>query len=328
MSETEDEQLLRLYRDMCRMRAFDERIADLYSQNKIRGTAHAYTGMEAIAAGVCSELQDVDLIASTHRGHGHCIGKGLDIRRMMAELLGRADGYCHGKGGSLHLTAVDHGMLGADGVVGGSFALAVGAAYGRRLMGHDSVVVVFFGDGAANEGLFHEAANLAGVTAAPVVFVCENNQWALSTRAAAVTAGGDIAARAAGYGFPGVAVDGNDVLAVRDAIRPLLARARAGEGPSLLEAHTYRMMLHSMYSSTGGETRPSDELARWAAQDPILRVRPTLIERLGESSLTAVDDDVVQEIEAAVEFALASPAPDPETAFADVFAPSTIAQLA
>ncbi|HWV83815.1 MAG TPA: thiamine pyrophosphate-dependent dehydrogenase E1 component subunit alpha [Capillimicrobium sp.] len=326
MAELSDEQLVDLYRQMCRMRAFDERIAVLYRQGKVRGTAHAYTGMEAIAAGVCGELRPDDMIASTHRGHGHCIGKGLDPKRMMAELLGRADGYCGGKGGSLHLTAVEHGMLGADGVVGGSFALAVGAAYAKRQAGEDTVVVVFFGDGAANEGLFHESANLAAITAAPVIFVCENNAWALSTRTTAVTAG-EIADRAAGYGFPGVSVDGNDVLAVREAVLPLIERARAGEGPSLLEAHTYRMMLHSLYSSTG-ETRPADELEHWAARDPIVRLRPDVVERVGEARVDAIDEEVVAETEAAVEFALASPVPDDATAFADVYSPTTITQLA
>jgi pyruvate dehydrogenase E1 component alpha subunit len=218
-------------------------------------------------------------------------------------------------------------MLGADGVVGGSFALAVGAAYAKRMAGKDTVVVVFFGDGAANEGLFHEAANLAAITSAPVIFVCENNAWALSTRTTAVTAG-QIVDRAAGYGFPGVAVDGNDVLAVHEAVVPLIERARAGQGPALLEAHSYRMMLHSLYSSTGGETRPAEELEHWAGRDPILRLRPTLIARVGEARVDAIDDEVREETEAAVEFALASPVPEPGTAFADVYAPSTIGQLA
>ena len=212
---------------MWRIRSFELRAMQLFEEKLIRGSVHPYIGMEAIAVGACAALRPSDYITSTHRGHGHCIAKNLELRLMMAEILGREAGYCRGKGGSMHITAVDHGMLGADAIVCGSSAIAVGAAHGLRIKGEDGVVVCFFGDGASNQGLFHEAANLAAVLAAPVVFVCENNQWAISTPVAAATRIPDIAARAASYGFPGVVADGNDVLEMRTVTKE--AAARAGE---------------------------------------------------------------------------------------------------
>ena len=236
---------------MMRIRAFELRVLDLFEEKLVRGSAHPYIGMEAIAVGVCSALEPQDFITSTHRGHGHCIAKGLELPRMMAEILGRETGYCKGKGGSMHITAMEHGMLGADAIVGGSSALGVGAAYALRLQGKDAVVVVFFGDGASNQGLFHEAANLASVLSVPVVFVCENNQFAISTPVQRSTSVPDIAVRAAGYGFPGVVCDGNDVLAVRAAAVTAVARARAGEGPTLIEAMCYRMLGHFFGAEIG-----------------------------------------------------------------------------
>src|SRR5262249_5067869 len=198
---------------MSRIRAFETRAMALFEEKLIRGSVHPYIGMEAIAVGVCAALGPDDYITSTHRGHGHCIAKGLELNRMMAEILGRRDGYCRGKGGSMHITAMEHNMLGADAIVGGSSAIAVGAADGLRVGGAPGVVVCFFGAGASNQGLLHEAANLAAVLSAPVIFVCENNQWAISTPVAAATRVPDLAVRAIGYGFPGVVADGNDVLA-------------------------------------------------------------------------------------------------------------------
>ena len=209
---------------------------ELFQEKLIRGSVHPYTGMEAIAVGVCSALGEQDYITSTHRGHGHSIAKGLDLKLMMAEITGRATGYCGGKGGSMHITAMRHGMLGADAIVAGSVAIATGAAYALRLQGKDAVVVSFFGDGASNQGIFHEAANLASVLAAPVIYVCENNQWAISTPFRDAVNVPDIAVRAAGYGFPGEVVDGNDFFAVREAAERAVARARAGDGPTLIEA--------------------------------------------------------------------------------------------
>jgi pyruvate dehydrogenase E1 component alpha subunit len=278
--------------------------------------------MEAIAVGVCEALGRADWITSTHRGHGHCIAKGLAIDRMMAEILGRTTGYCGGKGGSMHITAMEHGMLGADAVVGGSLALAVGAAYGLRLQEEDAVVVTFFGDGAVNEGLFHEAANLAAVLDAGVVFVCENNQWAISTPIEATTRIGDLAVRAQAYGFPGVVVDGNDVVAVHEVAAEAVARARRGAGPTLIEAKTFRVRGHG--AKPQPDPRPAELIALWESRDPIDRLRRRLAGELGvaETRLDELDREATDEVERAVQVALAAPVPDPALAVEDVYAPS------
>src|SRR5260221_8531416 len=203
---TLEELLLRMWR----IRAFEIRAMELFEEKLIRGSVHPYIGMEAIAVGVCAALRPDDFITSTHRGHGHCVAKGLDLRRMMAEIIGREDGYWRGRGGSMHITAIEQGMLGADGIVAGSSALVVGAGHGLRMQGRDSVVVCFFGDGAGNQGILHEACNLAAVLSAQVIFVCENNEWAISTPASASTRVANIAVRAEGYGFPGVVATGNE----------------------------------------------------------------------------------------------------------------------
>ena len=265
---------------MCRIRRFETRAGELFDEGLIHGPVHSYVGMEAIAVGVCAGLGPDDLITSSHRGHGHCVAKGLDLTRMMAEILGREDGYCRGHGGSMHITAIDRGMLGADAIVAGSSAIAVGAAHGLRLQGVDGVTVCFFGDGAANQGILHEAFNLAAVLDAAVVFVCENNEWAISTPIAAVTRVEDIAIRAAGYGFPGVVVDGNDVLAVRQVALEAVERARAGAGPTLIEAKSYRIAPHSAARKT--DLRSPAELEEWRARDPILRFRRYLVEDGGD----------------------------------------------
>jgi len=309
---------------MWRIRAFELRAMELFEEKLIRGSVHPYVGMEAIAVGVCSALGPGDYITSTHRGHGHCIAKGLELRLMMAEIMGRRGGYCRGKGGSMHITAMEHGMLGADAVVGGSLAIAVGAAHGlSRVQGRDSVVVAFFGDGAANQGLFHEAANLAAVLSAPVVFVCENNQWAISTPVAAATRIENIADRAPGYGFPGVVADGNDVLDMRRVAGEAVARARAGEGPTLIEAKSFRITPHSAATKT--DLRPPELLDEWRRRDPILRFSRYLADEAGvePARLDELEAQARREIEEAVEFALASPRPEPGEEIEDVYAPST-----
>src|SRR5512137_1165427 len=225
-------QLIDLLRMMWKIRAFELQVVDLYKHNLIRGSTHVYLGEEAIATGVCAALQPADLIVSTHRGHGHVLAKGGQPNRMMAELLGRYAGYCKGKGGSMHIADLDLGILGANGIVGGGLALAAGAALSCQYRGTDQVVVCFFGDGAYNEGTFHESANLAALWRLPLIFVCEDNQFALSTRTSRAVSVADLAVRAAGYGFPGVKVDGNDVLAVLAAAETAVNRARAGEGPT------------------------------------------------------------------------------------------------
>lgn len=307
---------------MWQIRWFELRAMELFEEKLIRGSVHPYIGMEAIAVGVCAALRNDDYITSTHRGHGHCVAKGLDLKLMMAEIIGREDGYCRGRGGSMHITAIDEGMLGADAIVAGSSAIAVGAAHGLRLQGRDSVVVCFFGDGAANQGILHEACNLGAVLDAPVVFVCENNEWAISTPAAASTRIENIADRAAGYGFPGVIVDGNDLLAVRDVTATAVARARAGGGPTLVEAKSYRVTSHSAATKT--DLRPPEELEAWRARDPILSFSRYLNSEVGVEAdrLEQIEEEARRDVEAAVEFALASPRPEPESALEDVFAPA------
>jgi pyruvate dehydrogenase E1 component alpha subunit len=241
---------------------------------------------------------------------------------MMAEIIGREDGYCRGRGGSMHITAIDKGMLGADAIVAGSSAIAVGAAHGLRLQGRDGVVLCFFGDGAANQGILHEACNLGAVLSAPAVFVCENNEWAISTPAAASTRITNIADRAVGYGIPGVVTDGNDVLGVRAVTSEAVARARAGEGPTLIEAKSYRVTPHSAATKT--DLRPVEELDAWRARDPILGFSRHLAEEHGlePARLEQIEEQARRDVEEAVEFALASPRPEPEAALEDVYAPA------
>ena len=307
---------------MWSIRAFELRALELFEEKLIRGSVHPYIGMEAIAVGVCAALRPDDYITSTHRGHGHCVAKGLSLERMMAEIIGRTDGYCRGKGGSMHITAIEKGMLGADAIVAGSSAIAVGAAHGLRLKGSDAVVVCFFGDGASNQGILHEACNLGAVLQAPVVFVCENNEWAISTPVSAAMRITDIADRAAGYGFPGVVCDGNDVLAMRDATAEAVARARAGNGPTLIEAKSYRITAHSAATKT--DLRSEDEIESWRRRDPIARVAARLAERgVKQSRVDEIEAEARRAVDVAVEFALASPRPEPPQETEDVYAPST-----
>jgi pyruvate dehydrogenase E1 component alpha subunit len=315
-------QMVQMLRTMILIREFDERAIQLRVAGKIYGSLHPYVGQEAVAVGVCSQLTASDRVTSTHRGHGHCIAKGADIRRMMAELLGRVDGYCKGKGGSMHIADFSVGMLGANGIVGGGLPIACGAALAAQLEGQGRVAVCFFGDGAAAEGEFHEALNIASVWKLPIVFVCENNQYAANNAVAVQHPGPDIAAHAGPYQMPGVVVDGNDVLAVAAATGEAVARARRGEGPSLLECKTYRWHFHFMRATLPPETRPPAEVAAWKARDPIAR----LAQRgLGDGWLTAADlttlrERVRAELAEAVAFAEASPFPDPKDLLVDMFA--------
>jgi TPP-dependent pyruvate/acetoin dehydrogenase alpha subunit len=275
--------------------------------------------MEAIAVGACAAMDEQSLLTSTHRGHGHCLARGLDPGRMMAEILGRADGYCHGKGGSMHITDISRGMLGADGIVGGGIPIAVGAALGLRLRASHAVVFCFFGEGAANQGSFHEALNLAALQRLAVVFICENNLWALSAPFAGVTAGGSVANRAAAYAMPGYTIDGNDVETVFHTVHEAAERARRGEGPSLIECLTYRWEGHSIF--TRQEIRPQEEIEDWKLQDPIARYRAQLLELKISTAetLAEIESEVDAEISRAVEVAKRSPNPDPETAFQDLY---------
>jgi len=313
-------------REMLRMmqtiRRFEERASSDFHAGRIHGVVHCYIGEEAVAVGVCSALEVDDRIISTHRGHGHCIAKGADLNRMMAELYGRADGYCKGKGGSMHIADFSIGMLGANGIVAGGISIIAGAALAAQLDGGSRVAVGFFGDGASNAGPFHESLNIASAWKLPVVYVCENNLWAVNTPAAASVSVPNVADRAAGYGIPGIVVDGNDVLAVHEAAAAAVARARAGDGPSLIECKTYRHRRHTE-RPTQPDDRPAEEIAAWMARDPIARLSASLREQQGQLSdeeWQAMDEEVLRAIDAAVTFAQASPVPAPEAALEDVFA--------
>jgi pyruvate dehydrogenase E1 component alpha subunit len=309
-----------MLRMMVRIRAFELKLAELVRNLTIKGTLHPYVGQEAVATGVCAALRRDDYISSNHRGHGHALAKGADMRRMMAELLGRATGYCKGKGGSMHIADLDLGMLGCNGIVGGGMGITVGAALSSRLRGTDQVSLGFVGDGGANAGITHESMNLAATWRLPAVFVVENNQYALSMPHARAVAAPDIALRAAGYGMPGEVVDGNDVLAVWDATRRAVARARRGDGPALLECKTYRWLQHSL--RVKGPDRPADEEAAWKARCPIRCVADRLIAEalLAEQGFAEMQAAAEQEVEDALAFALASPEPALEEMERDIYA--------
>jgi TPP-dependent pyruvate/acetoin dehydrogenase alpha subunit len=318
--ETPD--LARMLRTMILIREFDELAIALRVAGKIYGAVHPYVGQEAVAVGVCSTLTVRDRVTSTHRGHGHCIAKGADIRRMMAELFGRVDGYCKGRGGSMHIADFSVGMLGANGIVGGGLPIACGAALAGQLEGRGDVTACFFGDGAAAEGEFHEALNIAAVWKLPIVFVCENNQYAANNAVSVQHPRPDIAAHAAAYDMPGVIVDGNDVLAVRAAAGQAVARARRGEGPTLLECKTYRWHFHAMRAAVPPETRAADEIAAWKARDPIARLERQGLDQalLSADEIGAMRAGVKVELDAAVAFAEQSPFPDPKDLLVDMFA--------
>ena len=314
--------LVHMLRTMILIREFDELAIRLRVDGKIYGAVHPYVGQEAVAVGVCAALTPRDRVTSTHRGHGHCIAKGADIRRMMAELFGRVDGYCKGKGGSMHIADFAVGMLGANGIVGGGLPIACGAALAAQLEGRGDVTVCFFGDGAAAEGEFHESLNIASVWKLPIVFVCENNQYAANNAVSVQHPRADIVAHADAYDMPGALTDGNDALAVHAATAEAVARARRGAGPSLLECKTYRWRFHAMRATPPPETRAADEIAAWKARDPIARLEASLV---GEGVLSASDVDalraqVATDLEEAVAFADASPFPDPKDLLADMYA--------
>jgi TPP-dependent pyruvate/acetoin dehydrogenase alpha subunit len=305
---------------MVRIRAFEMKLAELVRNLAIKGTMHPYVGQEAVAAGVCAALRSDDYITSTHRGHGHALAKGADMNRMMAELFGKQTGYCKGKGGSMHIADLELGMLGCNGIVGGGMGITAGAALSIRLRGTDQVSVGFFGDGGANTGITHEAMNLAATWRLPSIFICENNQYALSMPVAKAVAMPDIAARAAGYGMPGEVVDGNDVVAVWAATRRAVERARRGEGPTLLECKTYRWLQHSL--RVKGPDRPAEEEAAWRAKCPIADLRGELVKEslLDDAGFAAIEAAATKEVEAAVAFALASPEPPLEEIEMDIYA--------
>ena len=320
MTPTAEEQL-EMLRSMQTIRRFEERASDDYRSGAIYGVVHCYIGEEAVAVGVCTALNEDDQIISTHRGHGHCIAKGADLKRMMAELYGKQTGYCKGKGGSMHIADFSIGMLGANGIVAGGIPIVTGAALAAQLEGKGRVAVSFFGDGASNAGPFHESINIAATWKLPMLYVCENNLWASNTPAADTLALGDVAARAAGYGIPGEVVDGNDVLAIHEVATAAVNRARAGGGPTLIECKTYRLRMHTDRPGQA-DRRPQEEVEAWLQKEPIKRLADDLMTQgiLNEEGWQEMDGDILAAIEGAVEFAEDSPFPDPETATEDVFA--------
>ena len=305
---------------MLEIRFFEEKVFELYAQNLVPGTIHLYAGEEAVAVGVCGNLRKDDYITSTHRGHGHCIAKGGELKRVMAEILGKKTGYCKGKGGSMHIADFSKGMLGATAVVGAGIPIAVGAGLSIKLRDTDQVAACFFGEGASNQGTFHESINMAAIWKIPVIFVCENNLYAMGTRQSRAMAIENVADRAIAYGIPGEAVDGNDVLAVYEAARKAVERARKGEGPTLIECKTYRHKGHSRIDPA--KYRPKEEVEEWLAKDPIKRFKEKLLQTntLVEAEIQQIEKEVSAEIEEAVKFAMESPYPTPEEALEDVYA--------
>ncbi len=318
---TVDEEMLpRMLSMMFKIRAFEEKAEELFALGKVHGTMHLSIGQEATAVGAVAALRGSDYMTSTHRGHGHCIAKGGDLKRMMAEFLGKETGYCRGRGGSMHIADVESGNLGATGVVGGGLGTAVGAALSTQMRGTDQVVLCFFGDGATNMGIFHEALNLAAIWELPVVFVCENNQYAMSMAAEKAFATKNVADRACAYNMPGVVVDGNDVLAIHNAVAEAVDRARSGKGPTLVECKTYRWRGHSKSDAERYRTR--EEVQRWKEKDPIARLKAYLIEKgvLTEEQAEAVGKEASRLVEEAVDFAESSPEPKVEGIAEGVYA--------
>jgi pyruvate dehydrogenase E1 component alpha subunit len=313
---------------MVRIRLFEEAAGRLAESNRLPGFLHLYVGEEAVAAGVCGALNDDDHITSTHRGHGHLVAKGGDFNRMMAELMGKATGYCKGKGGSMHISDTSLGMLGANGIVGAGSPIAVGAAFANRYRGRGQVAVAFFGDGSTNIGAFHEAANMACALHLPIVFACENNEYGEFTPRDKTMAITDIVDRAAGYGMPGVIVDGMDVIAVHEAAVEAVERARAGGGPSLIEAKTYRFYNHHGVQNLGLKYRSDDEVAMWKQRDPIFTLEDRMIENKAATrdQFDAIWTELRADIDTAIAFADESPYPTPDQIMVGVYTSMTGAQ--
>lgn len=316
----EKEKLIDMYRVMVRIRTFEERVFKEFAAGHIPGFVHLYSGEEAIATGACANLRTEDYITSTHRGHGHVIAKGGKTDRMMAELYGKKTGYNKGKGGSMHIAEVDVGILGASGIVAAAIPIAGGAALSAKMRGTDQVTVCFFGDGACNTTRFHEGVNLASIWKLPIVYVIENNMYAETTPISYAANIPNIADRAAAYGIPGKTVDGNDVLAVYEAVGEAVARARKGEGPTLVECKTCRH--HGHYEGDTDTYRTKQELGECHKRDPIPRFRKKLVEMgvLTEKDADKIGQEINEEIEEAVKFAEESPLPAPEETLEDVYA--------
>ena len=315
-TKTEQKELAkRFYTVMYRTRRFEEEVFEFYKRGLMPGLAHLYLGEEAIATGACAALRDDDYIGSTHRGHGHLVARGADLNRMMAEILGKETGYSKGKGGSMHIMAMDKGILGANGIVGGEIPIATGAAYSAKYRGTDQVTLAFFGDSASNEGTFHESINMAAAWDLPCIYIIENNLFGISVDIRRVTKEHQLSKRAVGYGIPGYTIDGNDVFAVYDTVKAAVERARKGEGPTLIECLTYRWQGHHV--GDPGEYRDPKELAEWKAREPIGMLEKRNL--LTQQEIQAIKNGVEAEIQEACKFAEESPYPDPSEAYTDLF---------
>ncbi len=314
-----NEKVIQMYRTMKRIREFESKAAELFAEGRIPGFVHLYIGEEAVATGVCANLKESDYITSTHRGHGHIIAKGGDLKYMFAELFGKETGYCKGKGGSMHIADADRGILGANGIVGAGHNIAVGAGLSAKYRGTDQVCVCFFGDGSTNQGTFHEALNMASIWKLPVIFVCENNLYGISMHQSRHQAIQDVADRAVAYNIPGVVVDGNDVLAVYEAAKEAIDRARSGQGPTLIECKTYRHRGH--FEGDPTIYRDPEEVNEWLQKDPIIRLREFMLDNnlLAEEDIKKIDEEIAAEIEEAIKFAEDSPFPPVEAAVEDIY---------
>ena len=315
----EKERALWIQQTMCKIRAFEEGAYHLFEQNKLRGSVHLYTGEEACAATICSTLKDNDYITSTHRGHGHCIAKGAELDKALAELMGRATGYRKGRSGSMHIADFDKGNLGANAIVGGGIPIATGAGLAIKMQKRDNVAVCFFGDGASNEGTFHESINFAAIHNLPVIFVCENNGFGISVPLSESTANPDIVDRASGYGILGLQADGYDVLDMDEKFLQAKERALKGEGPTLLEVKTYRWRGH--WTGDPEPYRDRETTEEWKKRDPIVTFGKWIVEQgfATEEEVAKIQADAEAEMDKAIEFALSSPEPDPAHLLDDVF---------
>lgn len=321
------EQLMSFYETMIRIRRFEEETFEFYKKGLMAGLAHLYLGEEAIATGVCAALNEEDYIGSTHRGHGHLVARGADTDRMMAEILGKKTGYSNGKGGSMHIMAMDKGILGANGIVGGEIPIATGAAYSAKYRGTDQVAVSFMGDSATNEGTFHESINMAAAWDLPCIYVIENNLYGISVDIRDVTNTPDLAVRAQAYNIPGVVVDGMDVVAVYEAAKKAVERARKGEGPTLIECKTYRWQGHHVGDpATYRKRRSETEKEDWMKKDPIPALKEAVLKAgiASEEDFDKLDRLIEDEIQTAVQFAVDSEYPPAEDAYTDVFQQGTL----
>lgn len=311
MTKLTKENKIKMLKDLITIRRFEERTIQMYAAGEFGGYLHPYIGMEAIAAGACAAIEEKDYIVSTHRGHGHCIAKGADLNKMMAELLGKATGYCKGRGGSMHIADTKLKMLGANGIVGGGIPISIGAGFGAKMRGEGEVVLCFFGDGASNNGVFHEALNMTAIFKLPVVYICENNLYAISMCSLDSVACEDIGKRACAYGIPGHIIEGSDPVEVYNTVKKAAKHARDGKGPSLIEAKTYRFYGHHPNDPAEYRTKEESEYYK-KEKDPLINFKKTMIKEkiITKKEIEKIEKNIVEEVENAVDFAHKSPEPE------------------